>query len=554
MTLEEMMRLLMESGEVEDIQGVSREGPFTILYVDGTRDTNVTLAELEALATVLGPQALSEGSATAQAQPKLSTIPVPGGPGLTEQPDWWDERVDGEWAAQEWDTRKYGQYPFKTNKDGEVTGPDYAAAESQRKRVDAREEEAAPAFKGFETREEAQARADELGEGFDVTYDSKTDTFRVQESTAPRQAEAVTLDGQRFIQEPSGNVEAFPEERRRSLDDMLIDALEAGDLAEQERVLNLMDRVEALRNRPRPMNDAEIFEFLAPIAQNPQHFEELLRAFRQDVGQQVPMVSMSGEGHGQQGPVGVPPGGQPGKVGGQGQIEAIQAEMQALGRTPMTPERDARLQALSGELRALQESQEVERTGALPGFVQAPPQGQGPTASQQWVRGRTGQVMLDPQGSGRFYDPEGHMWEPWEAFQQRMAASAAAQALTPAPTPGSANIPPWQLYAGGYKQEGPMPAEQQALYDAFKQKQQQGPQVQVPGGGNGTTAQPFQGQQLRPPQVGVPNIVTQQPAFGGTEFFPVPTGNVLQEKFTREYNETQQERFKRRRVPQVTFR
>ena len=443
MSLDEILRILQESGEFEDIQGVSRDGPFTITWTDGTRD-EVTLAELQQLAEDRGPQALPGGGPTAQAQPRPSTTLVPGGPGPTEKPDWWDESVDGDWEAQEWDTRKYGQYPFKANKDGEVTGPDYAAAESQRKRVDARMEKEEPDFKGFATREEAQARADELGEGFDVAYDSKTNTFRVQESTETREAEVVTLDGQRFIQQPGGNVSAFPEERRRSLDDMLIGALEAGDLAEQERVLNLMDRVEALRNRPRPMNDAEIFEFLAPIAQNPQHFEELLRAFRQDVGQQVPMVSMgdggqpaSSQGQGTQ--VGVPQGGQ---AGGQGQIEAIQAEMQALGRmTPMTPESLARLNALGQELRVLQVSQERER----------------------------GQVQV-PQG----------------------------QAAPPTEAPLPANVPP--------------------------------------------------------AQVGLPGIVKQGAAFGGTEFFPIPQGNVLQEKFARSYNEQQQERFKRRRVPQVSFR
>ena len=69
MDLAEILRILMESGDVTDIQGVSREGPFTILYVDGTRDTNVTLAELQALAA-----------------PFQTTPERPGGPGLEVAP------------------------------------------------------------------------------------------------------------------------------------------------------------------------------------------------------------------------------------------------------------------------------------------------------------------------------------------------------------------------------------------------------------------------------------------------------------------------------------
>lgn len=71
-----------------------------------------------------------------------------------------------------------------------------------------------------------------------------------------------------------------------------------------------------------------------------------------------------------------------------------------------------------------------------------------------------------------------------------------------------------------------------------QQQRQQAPLVQVPGQAPVVTAPTFQG-----------------PAFGGTEFFPIPTGGEpLLKKEAYTYNEAQQERFKRRRVPQVSYR
>ena len=106
-----------------------------------------------------------------------------------------------------------------------------------------------------------------------------------------------------------------------------------------------------------------------------------------------------------------------------------------------------------------------------------------------------------------------------------------------------------------------MPPDQQAQMDAFRVQQPQAkpfatiPPVGVPAGApTPVQGQQTQGPQLRPPQVGVPGVVKQGAAFGGTEFFPIPTGNVLQEKFAREYNQYQQQLFKRQRVPQVAFR
>lgn len=332
-------------------------------------------------------------------------------------------------------------------------------------------------------------------------YNPKTgkyDIFRGKEEQG--QASVVTLDGQRFIQQPNGNVTQFPGQERRSLDDMLIDALEAGDMAEQERVLNLMDRVEALRNRPRPMNDQEIFEFLAPIAQNPQHFEELLRAFKQDVGQQVPMVSMPQEqGAGQQAQVGVPgglallPGETAAEYGARTGQGGVPTEEEETGiRVPQaTPEALARVQA---------DAALVERTGSFdpdrPAFGRLGPAGSAPGM--------------------RTEDEEG--WLNWFLGTRDPAAARGV------------GVP-----AAAQERFGQLSAK--SPYRATAEQQRQ----------------------PRPPRVGGQGVVKQEPAFGGTEeqgagFSPIPTGNILQEKFTRAWNERRQELFKRRRAPQVMFR
>lgn len=484
MTLDEILRILRESGEVADIQGLSRDGPFTILYVDGTQEKDVTLAELQQLAVELGPQPSPTGRPTAQAQPRPSTGPAPGEPDPTEKPEWWDESQDGNWESQKWDTRKYGQYPAKVNKDNQITGPDYPTAEAQRKREDARQEK--PLSAG---RPQTQVRG-----GQEYAYNPKTgeyDDFLGSEQEEKREAEVVTLDGQRLIRQPGGNVTAFPG-GNRSLDQMLIDSLEAGDLAEQERVLNLMDRVEALRNRPRPMNDQEIFDFLAPIAQNPQHFEELLRAFRQDVGQQAPMVSFEQKYPPAAGPVRAPGtavGREQELLGGNGvmppgRFEATEEE--EFGGPAETEEQKRQREA---QTRVLQDAFRVERTGSFdpdrPAF------------------GRLG-----PAGSMPGMRTEGE--EGWLGWFLGTRNQAAARGV---------GVPP-------------------EMQERFSQI---------------TAKAPFKPPQLQMPGQAPADIMRQQPAFSGTEFFPLPTGNVLQEKYTRDYNELQQERFKRRRVPQVRF-
>ncbi|MDP2726498.1 MAG: hypothetical protein Q8P59_03040, partial [Dehalococcoidia bacterium] len=275
MTLEEIIAILKQFDPNVDIQGTSRDGPFTLTWF-GETFTIDTVEELQAQVGELGTPPETTGGV----QPRPSTEPIPEtlpsgeqAPRSTpsrvgEPPQWW-EAQDGAFPS-DWDTALYGEYPAKLDKDGGIIGPDRVEADRRRKSIDADIERTTPVQEDIPL-QEGQLEQIERG-GYVYNYNPQTGDYDIP--VAPVQEEP----------------------RSRTLDQMLIDAVEAGDLMEQERVINLMDRVEAIRNRPRPMNDQEIFEFLAPIAQNPQHFEELLRAFKQDMGQQAPLVSVGSQG------------------------------------------------------------------------------------------------------------------------------------------------------------------------------------------------------------------------------------------------------------------
>ncbi|MDP2726906.1 MAG: hypothetical protein Q8P59_05135, partial [Dehalococcoidia bacterium] len=172
---------------------------------------------------------------------------------------------------------------------------------------------------------------------------------------------------------------------------------------------------------------------------------------------------------------------------------------------PSLTEVDERMRALTGQTGPVSEpvAQAIE-AGYRP-LQSQPPQGQ---------------IAAE---NGRFYDPATGVWEPWEQFQARMAENEQSRQVA-------------------------VQSQQQA-------------QVQVPTGAPSTT-QATQTTQMRPPQINAVaggNVVKQGAAFGGTAqagggFFPIPQGSVLQERFTREFNEAQQQRFRRRGVPQVRFR
>ena len=528
----------MDSGEVQDIQGVSREGPFTIIWDDGTRE-EVTLAVLGAVARILGPLSLPGGEPTVAADQNMEQFDP-------NKPSWWDDALDGDFDQWQWDVQKYGAFPAKWDKDGGIVGPDKAEAMAEKKRTDA------------------------LGKG-------ATTAYQQSQLEHQRQVEARLQQGQEFNQ-----AQTLAKANKRTIDDIEDELWQkslAGD-ADARSLLYLLDSLRDDLERPRGLTPQQAMGFIMDLAISPDEMGVWIDALTADwqqgqfaqTGQtpQAPPNPLSPQftaTQGQQdGFQATPPGGQPGKVGGQAQIEAITAEMQVLGRTPETPERNAKLKALGEEIRVLQRSQEVERTGAAPGGVQAPPQGL--TASQLWVRSRQGQVMVDPNPEtttpGRFYDPIGHMWEPMEAYNERMAKFKAGQAAAqqPAPALGSSNIPPWQLYGAGYKQEGPMPPDQQAQYDAFRVQQPQAPPVVTPPVGQGTPTQPgFQttaqgGARLTPPQVNLPRFqgneaVFEQQLFSNKQ--PDLRTALLQVKH-RQITRKRQRQFEAGRPAVVSFR
>ena len=320
-------------------------------------------------------------------------------------------------------------------------------------------------------------------------------------------------------------------------DSMADDLFDTGDFRALANLYDQKQAVEAGRLDP-----FTLFDLVAPNAQNPQHFAELWNSFATEydnwragvLGGQVEETSP-----GQATRLAtIPP-----QAPGQGQTPTYTP---VPGLTPEQNERNAQIEAIGGI-----EAYSRQVTGPSPA---------GLSASQQWVRSRQGQVMEDPNPGtstpGRFYDPIGHMWEPLDAYNERMAkfkANQGFQAQAPTPAPGSSNIPPWQLYGAGYKQEGPMPPDQQAQYDAFRvQQPQANPFAQTTGAGT-TRPNPF---------APTPRLPEAPPQFGGTieeggGFAPVST-NPWAAAFTQGttrfegFNQRRQREFMGRR-PKRTF-
>ena len=232
-------------------------------------------------------------------------------------------------------------------------------------------------FKGFpatpEGRRRAEARAAEVGG--EAVYDGKTDTYRVE----PKEAQDIPLEeGQPIIQSRDGfdfqyNPKTGEYDKHigrtpardfgQMWDDMANDLWDTGDLTALATLWDQRQAVESGRLDP-----ITLFNLVAPIADNPQHFAETWNAFATEYDNWRQQA-----------------------LGGQ------QAGFQAKGQ-PSTVE------------------QQATRMGQNPAVTQALGAGYSPLQLQP----PEGQIVAE---NGRFYDPVNHVWEDWDVFQQREAAN-----------------------------------------------------------------------------------------------------------------------------------
>ena len=202
------------------------------------------------------------------------------------------------------------------------------------------------------------------------------------------------------------------------------------------------------------------------------------------------------------------------------------------------------------------------RAGVLGGQVEETSPGQKdrltaiPPQAQPQAQPQGGLGLLPGENAAEYGLRTGQGGVPTEEEETGMAAGVPSapqgfQAQAPTPAPGSSNIPPWQLYGAGYKQEGPMPADQQAQMDAFRVQQPPANPFAQTTGVKTTRTNPFAPTQRMP---------TPPPQFGGgtmeegSGFAPIVSGNPLAEAFSRAFNQRQQSKFLQRRPKRMSFK
>lgn len=310
-------------------------------------------------------------------------------------------------------------------------------------------------------------------------------------------------------------------------DEMAADLFDTGDFAALAEVWDKRQAVESGRLDP-----VTLFNLVAPIAQNPQHFSETWNAFA---------------------------------------TEHDKWRAAVLGRQPAF-----------GEMRpTVTPTADAEVTGET-SAVGAPVTPTGLTASQQWLRSREGQVIVDPNPEtstpGRFYDPIGRVWEPMEIYNERMAAFRARQAapaispFAPSTTARTSEEEEWLRAFTERRQQAAVrgvgvPADQQQRFEELARKRA-ATATSTPGTAPATTTRPnpfapsptatVNGTARPSPFAPTPRLPKALPQFGGRAqegggFAPGSTNPWLN-AFSNAFNRRQQERFKRRGVQRLSFR
>ena len=327
-TVEDMIALWESLGyRVNQSRNIeTQERNFTIFNPLDTNDI-ITLSEN----AFLRRNPVTEGAPPAQA-PVQETDAAQDGIDNTPPP-WWDTARDGAFPST-WDNSVLGQYPSKpvtafdsdtgkTEPTGELVPDDKAAQEriDRRRAITTEDQEfelpqGSPliisrdgfdfqfnpktgehdirvgrsqvqqdqGFQGFETPEEARADPT-FGPGDEVFRDPGTNRFFIRPSTAEapqKQGEVVTIGGQQFIRQPDGRLQHITPNKRtftQQLEDMILAG--RGD----EALLYSTIRQQVFDER---LSIIDAFNFIAPIAQNPEHFRELMDALMGETGQQLP--------------------------------------------------------------------------------------------------------------------------------------------------------------------------------------------------------------------------------------------------------------------------
>ena len=269
MTIEEALRILGELG----IQVVPLpDGTFHIRGEDG--GVHIFTQE-EIIAGARDIQQLGSSGVGAAAANQQTALP---GTQLSEAPDWWP--VNAPWRPMR---------VIRTGTDPVTGDPiygddfDYATYKAYAQQFGgggAVEE----SFQGF-AKAEAEARAASFGPGYEPIYDGATDRWYVRQipqSPEATQGAVIDSEGRQFIRQPDGSLQLLPEQRRGTLDEQIEDYILNGKIDQALYLDFIRDQVEQQR-----FSILDAFNLAAPVAQNPQHLEELMQGLMTQVGQSI---------------------------------------------------------------------------------------------------------------------------------------------------------------------------------------------------------------------------------------------------------------------------
>ena len=535
MTIEEALRILGELG----IQVVPLpDGTFHIRGEDG--GVHIFTQE-EIIAGARDIQQLGSSGVGAAGANQQTASP---GTRLSEAPDWWP--VNAPWPPMR---------VIRTGTDPVTGDPiygddfDYATYKAYAQQFGgggAVEE----SFQGF-AKAEAEARAASFGPGYEPVYDGATDRWYVRQiPQSPEAAQGAVIDseGRQFIRQPDGSLQLLPEQRRGTLDEQIEDYILNGKIDQALYLDFIRDQVEQQR-----FSILDAFNLAAPVAQNPQHLEELMQGLMTQVGQSID-PSQFQQMLAQNAPkteegkfrsvLELPPN-EGGGVGGQDRRGGDFPGVDELERTPYGgtfPGVQSPGPGVPGDTGIGMESPRGDSRGGTVLGVQS--QGLGvPGASSPGIVSPTRSVL--PLAQSRSTRGEASV------FKSRPSRESLSIRLPGGHAPTAS---PLELSLSGRRTEAEE-SELQRLISTQEFAASRGVGTPRPALSRISELSSKGEFVARPPGV-TPTQQAQNPlrAFAGTPFYQVPQDNPLLEIGARRYNQGQQELFKRSGPRRVVFR
>jgi len=501
-------------------------GPYTLTWPNGEVDEDLTAAVVVYIATQVATQDVTQ-----------------------DVPDIWP-------ANQPWPPKKFGVTGVNPNGEptyGKVIDWETYLAALQEERQRQPEVPEVPVGTVYKTYGEAY---EALPDGYHIVPKTLSDGSTVygfeQDDPETKQGEIVTIGGDQFIRQPNGFLTPYTKEQRtldQYIEDLIINATGPEDFAKAYALDDARDRLNEKKLTPQ-----DAFNLIAPIAQNPTHFAELWDSLAQATQRVATPTYEQMTAPTAPNTLQAPLGAGTLDFSRTGTAQGVTGSKVFPGN--MTPAYSPWASPESRDIRPGETFEEWQvRTGTASQFGMTAEQVAAAQGMEQ--AGGLEAYLRQTQKKAQGMSPEEAAWVAdarskgvtEDIIQSRLArarafrAQAEAAKMQPAPGATGVNVPP-----PGWGTSRYVPNDQ---WNAMTPEQREAFMESTPTPTPISTPISTPTQQVKNPFMAA---VKQEPAFGGTPFYPIPKGNPWQEMFTRGYNERQQDIFKRRRVPTRGFR